>query len=706
MPAHARSPRLTRLATCLALALPTHASAQDAAPDAATLDRVQVIGAPRPLSHFPGSVDVVDGADLRGGQAQVNLSEALSRVPGVTVRNRGNYAQDLQVQSRGFGARSTFGIRGLELMVDGIPASAADGQGQAANFALSSLDRIEVLRGPLALQYGNAAGGAIIGYTEPGDRQAHEVTGWVGSHRSHRVGVRADLPGDDARWRSRWHASHFATGGERPHSRAERLHGGVVADWQATPSGRLRLVADVLSQPWTQDPLGLTREAWARDPQGTDPVALRFNTRKRIDNRQAGLQWEVAGERRAWWLHGHGIARDIQQILSIPPVAQAAPTSAGGVIDLSRRSAGVDAGHRWIGDRAALSLGVSLAQLDEARRGYENFVGDQVGVRGALRRDEDNRVDSRDLHATVDVALDTAWTLLAGVRHSRLEFESRDRYIAPGNGDDSGALAFSETSGSVGIARTFGDGEVFASVGRGFETPTVNELAYRPGGGPGFNRLDAARFDSGELGLRWRWTGARLGATAYRIDGRGEIVPADSRAGRSSFANAGRTRRDGIELSLGGDLPRGWSYAVAANALRARFRDAYTYTAASGGATETRTVSAGNRVPGIPRTDAFVELAWHEDTGSWGAALEARASGPVAVDDRNTDAAPGYARFDLRVEWRPRARGWFGFARIDNLLDRDHVGSVIVNDGNGRFFEPGAGRAVMVGLGWRDAAVE
>ena len=706
MPAHARSPRLTCLATCLALALPTHVSAQGAAPDAATLDRVQVIGAARPLSHFPGSVDVVDGADLRGGQAQVNLSEALSRVPGVTVRNRGNYAQDLQVQSRGFGARSTFGIRGLELVVDGIPASVADGQGQAANFALSSLDRIEVLRGPLALQYGNAAGGVIIGYTESGDRQAHEVTGWVGSHRSHRVGVRADLPGDDARWRSRWHASHFATGGERPHSRAERLHGGAVADWQATPSGRLRLVADVLSQPWTQDPLGLTREAWARDPQGTDPVALRFNTRKRIDNRQAGLQWEMAGERRAWWLHGHGIARDIQQVLSIPPVAQAAPTSAGGVIDLSRRSAGVDAGHRWIGDRAALSLGVSLAQLDEARRGYENFVGDQVGVRGALRRDEDNRVDSRDLHATVDVALDTAWTLLAGVRHSRLEFESRDRYIVPGNGDDSGALAFNETSGSVGIARTFGDGEVFASVGRGFETPTVNELAYRPGGGPGFNRLDAARFDSGELGLRWRWTGARLGATAYRIDGRGEIVPADSRAGRSSFANAGRTRRDGIELSLDGDLPRGWSYAVAANALRARFRDAYTYTAASGGATETRTVSAGNRVPGIPRTDAFVELAWHEDTGSWGAALEARASGPVAVDDRNTDAAPGYARFDLRLEWRPRARGWFGFARVDNLLDRDHVGSVIVNDGNGRFFEPGPGRAVMVGLGWRDVAVE
>ena len=695
----------TRIAMGLALALPTCAPAQEAVPDAATLDRVQVIGASRPLSRFPGTVDVVDGAALRDGQAQVNLSEALSRVPGITVRNRGNYAQDLQVQSRGFGARSTFGIRGLELVVDGIPASAADGQGQAANFALSSLDRIEVLRGPLALQYGNAAGGAIVGLTEPSATPVLEATGWLGSHGSHRVGARADLPGDDARWRSRWHASHFFTDGERPHSRAERLHAGMVAEWQASPTGRLRLVGDVLAQPWTQDPLGLTRAAWERDPYGTDPVALRFNTRKRIDNRQAGVQWDVQRERREWWLHGHGITRDIEQFLSIPPVAQAAPTSAGGVIDLSRQSAGMDAGHRWVGNRATLALGVSLSRLDEMRRGYENFIGDQLGVRGALRRDEDNRVDSRDMHAVVDVALDDAWTLLAGVRQSRLEFESRDRYFSPGNGDDSGSLPFSETSGSVGVARAFGNGEAFASAGRGFETPTVNELAYRPDGSAGFNPLEAARFETGEVGLRWRWPGARIGATVYRIDTRGEIVPADSRGGRASFANAGRTRRDGVELSLAGDLPRGWSVALTANALQATFRDAYAYTVASGGVTDTRTVPAGNRVPGIPRADGFVELAWRDAAGRWGAALEARASGPVAVDDLNTDAAPGHARFDLRLEWRPRSPGWHGFARIDNVLDRGHVGSVIVNDGNGRFFEPGAGRGIMLGLGWRSAAV-
>ncbi|MFP7721289.1 TonB-dependent receptor family protein [Lysobacter sp. A3-1-A15] len=697
-------PRPSLWSACLLLCLPGLAHAQQPATEPETLDRVQVIGASRPLARFPGSVDVVDGAALRQGQAQVNLSEALSRVPGVTVRNRGNYAQDLQVQSRGFGARSTFGIRGLELVVDGIPASAVDGQGQAANFALSSLDRIEVLRGPLALQYGNAAGGAIVGYTEPSATPSGEASGWLGDHDGRRVGVRADLPAADGRWRSRWHASRFATGGERPHSRAERLHAGAVAQWQATPTGRLKIVADLLAQPWTQDPLGLSRTAWERDPHGTDPVALRFNTRKRIDNRQAGLQWDQQDDRRAWWVHGHGIARDIEQFLSIPPGAQAAPTSAGGVIDLSRRSAGIDAGHRWLGARAALSLGVSLARLDEARRGYENFVGERLGVRGALRRNEDNRVDSGDVHAVVDVAVSDAWTVLAGARHSRLAFESRDRYVAAGNGDDSGSLEFSETAGSVGVARAFVQGEVFASLGRGFETPTVNELAYRPDGGAGFNRLDAARFDSGELGVRWRWDAVRLGATVYRIEGHGEIVPADSRAGRSSFANAGRTRRNGLELSLSGPLAEGWSFAVAANVLDATFRDGYSYGASSAGRPESRIVRAGNRVPGIPRADGFVELAWRDVSDRWGAALEVRASGPVPVDDRNADAAPGHARLDLRLEWRPLARGWFGFARVDNLLDRDHVGSVIVNDGNGRFFEPGPGRGVMVGLGWRAAA--
>lgn len=669
-----------------------------------TLDTVEVLGRRRPLSDFPGSVTVLEGDVLRDGQRQVSLAESLGRVPGITVLDRQNFAQDLQVQSRGFGARSTFGIRGIKLVVDGIPASAIDGQGQAATFPLGALDRIEVLRGPLALQYGNAAGGAIVGHSDLDNDQRAALDGWWGGDASHRIAARADgaSGGDALRWRVQ--GSHFVTDGERPHSGAERAQFDAIAEWAPRQDERVRVVLNSLSQPDTQDPLGLTRQAWLRDPHGTDPAAIDFNSRKRIDNHQIGVRWQrdYAVGREAW-IGGHAIKRDVVQFLAIPVGAQNAPGSAGGVIDLGRLSTAVELGHRWSGASGALAVGIELSRLDEVRRGHENFVGTRLGVRGRLRRNEDNRIDGREAHVAGDYRLSPRWNLLGAARHSRLHFESTDRYFASGNGDDSGVLDYRESSASLGIARAFTRGEIFGSAGRGFETPTITELAYRPDGGAGFNRnLSPSHFVSTEVGARWRFAAGSASIAAYRIDGDDEIVPADSRGGRASFANAGRTRRSGLEVGASGELGAHWSYTVAANWLRARFVDAYSFRVTAGGPTSVRTVDAGNRIPGIPRADGFFELAWRDSGNRFSAAIETRISDRIATDDRNTDAAPGRAVASARVEWRPQGQtGWHGFVRVDNLFDRNYVGSVIVNDGNNRYFEPGAGRSATVGVGWR-----
>lgn len=702
---HAFPPAWRRLAVACALtlgAVAAPAAAQQAGTDARTLDTVEVVAPRRPLSTFPGAVTAIDGETLRAGQRQVNLSEALARVPGISVLDRQNYAQDLQIQSRGFGARSTFGIRGIRLVVDGIPASAADGQGQAANFPLDALDRIEVLRGPLALQYGNAAGGAIVAATDLERLRGASLQAWAGDHGSRRSSAVADAASDDGRWRGRVGASRFETDGERDHAAAQRSQFDAVAEWAPREGERVRLVLNSLSQPDTQDPLGLDRAGLRADVHGTDAVARRFDTRKRIENHQAGLRWQrdYAPGREAW-IGGYRIERDVQQYLALPVAAQAAPGSAGGVIDLGRSSLGVDAGHRWRGARGAFALGVELARLDEDRRGYENFVGDRLGVRGRLRRDERNRICGRELYAIGDYAPAPAWTVLGAVRHARLDFRSDDRYFAPGNGDDSGGADYRETSAALGVARAFAQGEVFASLGRGFETPTATELAYRADGSAGFNReLRPARFDTAELGMRWRYDGGRFSLAAYRVEGEREIVPADSRGGRASFANAGRTRRDGIELGLDGTWGARWRYALAANWIDARFQQSFAYRVQGA----TRTVAAGNRVPGVPRADGYAEIAWRSRDGVLDAALEGRFSDRIAVDDRNTDSVAGNARYALRLDWRPRnARGWRGFARVDNLFDRDYVGSVIVNEGNARYFEPGAGRGFTLGVAW-DAA--
>jgi iron complex outermembrane recepter protein len=677
---------------------------------ATDLDTIRVVAAPRSLSQLPGTASVLDAETLRDGQRQVNLSEALQRVPGITALDRQNYAQDLQIQSRGFGARSTFGIRGIRLVVDDLPASAADGQGQAAAFPLSTLDRVEVLRGPLALLYGNASGGAIVGRSVLDAPSGIEADAWAGNHAARRFALRADAKpsfADDA-LRLRLGANAFETDGVRAHSATRRRQFNAVGEWTPREGDSLRLMANALRQPLAQDPLGLDRATYRRDPQATDPVAVQFDTRKTIDESQMGLQWRSERATGEWWLGAYGGRREIEQFLSIPIVAQRAASSAGGVIDLGRDSRGIDAGRRWRSARGSLAVGVEANALREQRRGYENFIGTDpatatLGVRGRLRRDERNRVDTVDAYAVADMRIATDWTALAGVRRSRMRFDSDDRFLA--NGDDSGGRRETADAWSLGIVRALAHGEWYLNRGRGFESPTLVESAYRPDGEAGFNReLRNARSDAWEAGARWRSAdGVHRGEIAlYRIDGRDEIVPAFSRGGRASFANAGATRRLGVEVAVSGALSEQWRYALAASWIDATFVEDFEFRVATGTQVSLRQVEAGARIPGIPRADAFAELLWRSQDGRWSSAFEVRARGAIAVDDRNTDFAAGHARFAWRGQWRPRADApWSVYARIDHLSGRAQIGSVIVNEANGRFFEPAADREFTLGLRWR-----
>lgn len=700
----------TLISATPACAAPVHAetaatpdTGEAVAADATPLEVIDIVGLPTPLADFPGAVSVIDGARIRAGQRRVNLSESLARVPGISVLDRQNYAQDLQIQSRGFGARSTFGIRGIKLLVDGIPSSAADGQGQAANYPLDMLDRIDVVRGPIALQYGNAAGGALIGHSELDGDRGSSVDAWYGSSDSRRLALSHDAASADRRWQWRANLSRFATAGERPHSAAERTQLAAIVQWQPRAGERVRLVANGLSQPDSEDPLGLTREQWLRDAHGTDPVATAADARKRTANDQAGLQWQRDyAPGRSVLIDTYAVRRDIVQFLALPAAAQNAPGSAGGVIDLKRRSRGANVAHRWNGERIALTAGIELTELDERRRGYENFVGDTWGVRGALRRNEANRAFSREAYLVSSYRPAAAWTLLGGWRHSRIAFSSQDYYQAAGNGDDSGALDYAQNALALGTAWSFDRGEVFASAGRGFETPTMAELAYRADGTNGLNReLVPARHRSVEIGARWRVAQGEVGATLWQIASRDEIVPAQSLGGRASFSNADRTRRNGAELSYEGRVGERWSYALAATWTRAVFSDAFSYRVAGAGTTVDRTVAAGNRVPGIPRATAYAELVRRHACDCLTLAWEGRFSQRIAVDDVNSDSAPGYVHHALRLEWRSgKDRHWHGFVRIDNLLDTRYVSSVIVNEANRRFFEPGSGRTLTAGAGW------
>ncbi|CAN7353377.1 TonB-dependent receptor [Rhizobacter sp. LjRoot28] len=695
------------LAADAAFAQPVGPSSPDT-PAAAVLPPI-VVTATRTESdafELPASIDRIDGADLRRSRAQVSLTESLSAIPGLQARERQNYAQDLQISIRGFGARSTFGIRGVRLYVDEIPATQPDGQGQITHVDLGTVGHVEVLRGPFSALYGNSSGGVIQVFTEtPAGRPRLSVGAAAGSDGMLRVSTQAT--GTEGSLGYVVGASRFRTDGHREHSAADRRLGNAKLTWQPDPSSRWTVVANSVDLPRAQDPLGLKRAQFDAAPRSADPAAIAFDTRKTLHQTQGGIIHErrLSPEHslRALLYTGR---RGISQAQAIPVDPQENPLHPGGWIALDRRYGGADLRWtwrtRWLDGPLDVVGGLARDTLNEHRRGFRNSIDGTLGVQGPLRRDEHNRVTSTDQYLQLAWRPTEAWSLHAGVRQSRVQFKSQDAYVVGNNPDDSGGTQYRATLPVLGALYALDESvHLYVTAGRGFETPTLNELAYRPNGATGMNlALQSARSHSVEAGIK-----ARLGAwgdlnlAAFRTRSDREIVTLSNTGGRATFQNAGATERRGLELAWTASAWQHLRADLAATAMDAIYRDAFSSCAGTPCPTPNLNIPAGNRIPGVARGAAFAAVAWAPPTG-WRGGLEARYLTGVPVNDANTDAAPAYTTVAAHGGYVMQMGAWElgGFARVDNLLDRHHAGSVIVNEGNGRHFEPGAGRTWLVGL--------
>lgn len=679
-----------------------------------TLDRVQVIATrtPRATAEVPASINVIEGADFETDSLGATLSEKLATVPGLLARNRQNYAQDEQLSIRGFGTRSSFGIRGVRLYVDGIPATMPDGQGQVSHFNLATAQRIEVLRGPFSALYGNASGGVLQLFTADGDAPGSIGAGLAGgSDGQQRISL--DARGARESFDYNLGLTHFATDGYREHSRAERTSLNGKVNVPLEEGSRLTLLVNALESPHTRDPQGLTREQFETDPRQASAGAQAFNTRKSVSQQQLGAVFEhdVADDSQLRLL-AYGGERHITQFLSIPVGTQRNPLSGGGVIDLRAPYAGMDA--RWSRQASWLRrplewvVGVNFDTQRQQRRGYENFVGDALGVRGALRLDQNDRVEAFDQYAQATWYADDAWSLMAGLRRSAVTFRSRDRYITAANPDDSGRVRYNATSPVLGANYRLRPAlHVYAAYGHGFETPTFNELGYRADGGSGLNfGLQPARTRSGEVGLKLdRPDGLRSEIALFRADTRDELAVATSAGGRTTFQNAGHARRLGAEWSAGVPLAELWRASIALTYVDAHFRDGFLTCASTPCSTPNTLVPANTRIPGVPRITAYAALRWGGELG-WHARVDGQYVGAVAVNNTGDERANAYAVFGVSGGYGFRAARSEGrvFLGVGNLFDRRYAGSVIVNESNRRYFEPAPGRNFVAGveLRWRD----
>ena len=681
---------LRRMCACAKLVLAGTAAAQQDMP----IESVVISANRMEQRRFDAaaSIDVVNVDPLRAQSPLVNLSELLPAVPGIQVRERQNYAQDLQLSVRGFGTRSTFGVRGVRILIDGIPATMPDGQGQPATATLNSIRRIEVLRGPVAQLYGNAAGGVVqIFTTDPPlapTPATASVSAGAGSYGQHQLGV--TVAGGSARVGGLLDVSHFDTDGYREHSAAERNQFNGKLLFKPSPDTTLSAVVNGYNQPLAQDPLGLTHAQFERDPRQAVGAALTFDTRKKSEQYQGGLVLEhKLGADDT--LRGR-IYTGTRKVFQTLAFSGSAPTSSGGVVDLDNEYHGL--GLTWShatrlnGLPLNWTVGAEADDLRQQRRGYVNSNGNS----GDLRRDELDKASNMDLFGQAEWTFHPQWKATVGVRSSRVKLSIDDRYVTAASPNDSGSVEYRNTSPVLGLV-WFADDDfnVYANIGRGFETPTLTEAAYRPGAtGPNLS-LQPSRSTQAEVGMKWRK--GRHSADLAVFDSRSsdEIVPLANESGRTIFQNVDQVRRRGMELSLKTGHGR-FDSQLAYTLLDAKFGRGFI-----GGAGNV--VAAGNRLPGAPMHSLFTELAYRAG-GKRSLALEMRAESRVYVDDINSDAAPGYAVFNLRagqeLQWRGAKVAVFG--RLDNLFDRNYSGSVIVNESNGRYFESAAGRRLFIGV--------
>jgi iron complex outermembrane receptor protein len=668
---------------------------------AQTLDEVVVSASRSEQKSFdaPASVQSVGRDTIQSSGPQVNLSESLNRVPGLTILDRQNYAQDLQVSIRGFGARSAFGIRGIRLLIDGIPATTPDGQGQGSSISLTSTDHIEVLRGPLALLYGNSSGGVIQAFSKAAPKDAEVgYQYYVGSYGLHRadyqfgdtmgtVGIVADY-------------STMTIDGYRANSFTERKQFNGKIGFDLNEQLHVNMVFNQFDMPLAQDPLGLTRAQLIKDPSAAGNSAISTKTRKVVLQNQLGTSatYTLDTDRSLTGRAYYG-TRDNTQYLASNSWVGLNRAYFGVGLQYNERAVWADTPVEWV-------AGYEFDRSREYRQSGAAVAGQKSGPN---TRSEDNQAENSDLFVQGTALVSDHVSIATGLRYSTVRFLSDDYYISSTDPNGSGNVSYQATSPVLGATYHATDNlNLYANYGKGFETPTLAEMAYKNDPASTikvigqFNpTLNASSSQHYELGTKWVPNPtSRVDFALYQIDTVDEIVTSRSVSGQTAYKNAPGTSRSGWELSGSNQFTPHLAFNASASMIDAHYSQAFT----SG----TTPVANGNKLPGIPQSFLFSELAWTSEVA--GAAMrsglrlgvEMVQAGRIYANDTNTESADGHTVFNLSASqrWSLGKGGVTAYARINNVSDERYVGSVLVNQTANppQSYEPGLPQNWTLGL--------
>jgi iron complex outermembrane receptor protein len=657
----------------------------------------------------PAAIQSIDRATIESAGPQVNLSESLNRVPGLTILDRQNYAQDLQVSIRGFGARSAFGIRGIRLLIDGIPATTPDGQGQGSSISLTSTDHIEVLRGPLAQLYGNSSGGVIQAFTKDAPKDAEAgFKYYLGSDGMRRADYQyagtAGIYGLLADY------STFSTDGYRDNSATQRKQFNGKLGFAPNEQTKVNVVFNQFDMPLARDPLGLTSAQMAANPlqAGTNSLGTKtaadYLVRKTVLQSQLGSSatYAIDSNRSVTGRIYYGTRDNLQYQVG----AAAGPNVNGAWTGLERKYYGAgllyNAKTKWGETPVEWATGYEFDRSREFRQGGAANLGEKA----TTARSEDNQSENSDLFVQGTAHVTDRVSIVSGVRYSTVRFSSDDYYLADGH-DGSGNTSYRSTNPVLGFTYHASQNvNLYANYGKGFETPTLAEMAYRDGGtsaiaefNPGLNAATSRHYEAGAKWVPNRQS--RLDFALFQINSTDEIVVATSSNGQTAYKNAPGTTRTGWELAGNTLLSPNVSATLSASMINAQYSQSFK--------TGTTSVAAASKLPGIPQTFLFSELAWTSQPATEGRktsamgtrlGIELVQAGRIYANDTNTASADGHTVVNLSAShgWSIGKGSLVLYGRLNNVTDKFYVGSVIVNQASSQYYEPGLTRNWIAGL--------
>ena len=687
----------------LAPGAPALAQEPVAAPDTTTSDTSRVRELPElnvtvtrsvePLQRVPYAVSVLNRDDFQRAQQTTGIDEALNNLPGVVVSNRYNFSLDQRISIRGFGSRSNFGVRGLKILLDGVPQTLPDGQSQLTNIDFATVDRAEVLRGASSSLYGNASGGVISFQTQQAAlgpfAQSVRVQGGSG-----------ERDGDDFyKWQT-WTSgrsgsvsgtlslSQFKADGYRQHSAAETRQLNAGLDYAISGSTLARMRLSLADSPEAQNPGALTQPEYSANPDSAAANNIRRNADKDAQQHQLSLglrHFDAAGNE--YEATVFGLMRDLANPLAAPPDINPGPTSGTYVaIDRAAGGARLSASRRLGSAESAPRLNAG-ADVQYMRDDRQNFVHVAGVPTSDVFLDQLEKITELGPFTQVQWSPDPRVLLSTGVRYDWVRFDLEDRYTGDGF-DDSGTRTMSALSGNIGASWT-ADGRFipYVNVSTAFETPTTTELVNQPDGSGGFNpELGPQRAVNYEIGVRGQpATGVSYSVALFLGRVTDAIVQQLEVGGRAFFRNAGKTHNDGAEVGLTLSPASALTLSAAYTYARYRFADDEL---------------EGNRLPGVPEHFWRLGLRSSLPAGFY-ADADHTISTSVAADDANTLIVPAWGAgvTNLRLGWSGTTGTvrFAPFVGLNNLWDRRYIGSVTLNGALGRVIEPAPRRVIYLG---------